>query len=160
MRSFYAINIAGYVCAHCDVNEAAFKWRSAFLWKWEKNKIKLMRSCVSFPQPGNLPVCESNSRGAAHHSWDTAQRRSPRPILVQRARTQTCGNNTCTHRQRLKSQTMQIKQPQTKTLFHMCQAPFVFTSQRCRCFSHGDINTEFAQILLPVVWLERRVLKW
>lgn len=32
-------------------------------------------------------------------------------------------------------------------------------SQLYRRFSYGDMNTKFAQILLPVVWLEQWVLK-
>lgn len=32
-RCLSAINIAGYVCAHCDFNEAAFMVRSVFLCK-------------------------------------------------------------------------------------------------------------------------------
>lgn len=35
----------------------------------------------------------------------------------------------------------------------------LFVSQLCRCLSHGDMNTKFAEILFPVVWLEQRVLK-
>lgn len=116
---------------------------------------------VSFLQPGSHPVRRANSPGAADHSWDSHIR-----LLIilthfnARAHTGTHGR-THTHicqRTLASKDTHSYKAglPHTKTLTYVpsfiSALLSLFVSQLCRCFSHGDMNTKFAQILFPVVW--------